>query len=62
MITVAAGSSKAVAHGMSAGECDCPRVRWADPARFDEKFFEKADISLERMGQVARWLLDKTGH
>jgi hypothetical protein len=47
---------------MSAGECDCPRVRWADPARFDEKFFEKADISLERMGQVARWLLDKTGH
>ncbi|MCU7797019.1 MAG: hypothetical protein KZQ75_07810 [Candidatus Thiodiazotropha sp. (ex Myrtea spinifera)] len=37
-------------------------AHWADPSRFDEAFLDKADISLERMEQLARQLLSEIEH
>ena len=32
---------------------------WADPARYDSNFLEKADVGLERMEQLARQMISK---
>jgi hypothetical protein len=40
-----------------AKRCQVTGMRWADPARFDKEFLDKADVSLERMEQLARAIL-----
>jgi len=42
-----------------AKRCDIKGRYWADPARFDSNFLEKADVGLERMEQLARQLIKK---
>lgn len=40
-----------------AKRCDIKGRYWADPARFDSEFLQKADVGLERMEQLARQML-----
>jgi hypothetical protein len=40
-----------------AKRCQVTGARWADPMRFDKEFLDKADVSLERMEQLARIIL-----
>ena len=40
-----------------AKRCQITGARWADPARFDPAFLDKADVSLERMEKLATELL-----
>jgi hypothetical protein len=40
-----------------ARRCRIKGQHWADPGRFDSAFLKKADISLERMEQLANGLL-----
>ena len=44
-----------------AKRCQITGARWADPARFDEEFLDKADVSLERMERLAKALLAEVG-
>ena len=44
-----------------AKRCQITGARWADPARFDPVFLDKADVSLERMERLARQLLAGAG-
>ena len=44
-----------------AKRCQITGARWADPARFDEAFLDKADVSLEKMEQLALQLLAEAG-
>jgi hypothetical protein len=43
-----------------AKRCQITGAHWADPARFDEEFLDKADVSLQRMETLARQLLAGT--
>jgi hypothetical protein len=42
-----------------AKRCDIKGRYWADPARYDSNFLEKADVGLERMEQLARQMISK---
>ena len=42
-----------------ARRCRIKGQHWADPTRFDNAFLQKADVSLERMEQIANELLRK---
>lgn len=43
--------------GSLAKRCDIKGREWADPAQLDPAFLARADVSLERMEQLARGLL-----
>ena len=43
--------------GSLAKRCDIKGRFWADPAQFDPSFLARADVSLERIEQLARGLL-----
>lgn len=44
-----------------AKRCQITGARWADPSRFDREFLDRADVSLERMEQMARRMLADIG-
>jgi hypothetical protein len=44
-----------------AKRCQITGAHWADPARFDAEFLDKADVSLLRMEELARGLMAEVG-
>lgn len=45
-----------------AKRCQISGKHWADPEHYDEEFIQKADISLERMEQLAKQILHEINH
>jgi len=43
--------------GALAKRCDVTGRYWSDPAQFERRFLDKADVGLERMEQLARQMV-----